>query len=143
VTVLDSCAVIAALVDEPGRGAVEALLRTDHCAIPAVNLAEVHDHVVRRFAAQPGEVARAMRLLELAGLEVLPIGDEIAIGAGLLRAEHYHRTRRPISIADSIALACAMEYGQRLATSDRGLVEVARAVGVEVVALADSSGRHP
>lgn len=76
------------------------------------------------------------------GLEVQPVWLSIARTAASIRAGHYHRERAPISRADAVCLATAVALGADLATSDRGLAAVAAALGVEVVALPDSSGRQ-
>ncbi len=60
-----------------------------------------------------------------------------------LRAKHYHRERRPVSIADCICLATALRLKEDLATTDPALAAVAREEGVTVVALPDSSGQRP
>jgi predicted nucleic acid-binding protein len=60
-----------------------------------------------------------------------------------LRAEHYHRGRVPVSLADCICVATAITLQTDLATTDPAQAAVARAAGVEVIALPDSEGRLP
>jgi predicted nucleic acid-binding protein len=51
--------------------------------------------------------------------------------------------RRPLSLADCVALATALALGQRLATSDPALIATARDETCDVVALLDARGRRP
>ena len=60
-----------------------------------------------------------------------------------LRADHYHRTRAAVSLADCICVATAISLDTDLATTDSALAAVARAAGVEVIALPDSAGVIP
>jgi hypothetical protein len=63
--------------------------------------------------------------------------------AGRIRAEHYDRRLRPISLDDCVALATARALDQPLATSDPVLIAVALSEGCEIVGLPDSAGRLP
>lgn len=80
-----------------------------------------------------------------------PVGDRRArrFGAwrparrsGSLRARYYHRGECDLSLADCILLASAGD-GERIATTDPAVATVARAEGIDVVALPDSSGQRP
>jgi len=51
--------------------------------------------------------------------------------------------RSPLSLADCLALATAIDLGDALATSDRALAALARRYQLTVVALPDSRGRKP
>ncbi len=144
-TVLDAAAVVAFLRGEPGRPEVEALLRSreDPPRISAVNVAEVVDVLVRRLSIPEADVAERLDWLEIDGLEVVPADARIGFRAGRLHARHYDRATAPLSLADCVALATALETSDRLATSDPPLAEMARAEGCDVVALPDSTGRRP
>lgn len=144
-TVLDSQALVAALVGEPAAQEVASLLRDVDAppSIASVNLAEVIDVLVRRRDRTFDEVTERIAWLEVAALTVRDVDDVVARTAGSLRARHYERTARPISLADCIALATALTTSDALATSDPALASVARAEGCRVVALPDSQGRRP
>lgn len=143
-SVLDAQALIAFLTDEPARLDVEALLRdrADPAAIGAVNLAECVDVLVR-VKGVPAAVATQALDLALESLEVVAVDAALARRAGELRARHYDRVRRPVSLADCLALASALMGGERLATSDPHLVAAARDEGCPVVALPYQDGRRP
>jgi len=64
-----------------------------------------------------------------------------AFKAARLRIEHYRRRERPLSLADCFLLAAASPE-DRVATADPSVSEVARAEGIELLALPDSSGRR-
>jgi hypothetical protein len=51
-----------------------------------------------------------------------------------LRARHYHRTKRPVSLADCSLIACA-GTGDSIATLDAVLIEMARDEDIAVVDL--------
>lgn len=144
-TVLDAQAVIAGLTDEPARSEVEALLRSvdDPPSISGVNLAEVVDVLVRTNGFSYVAIHGRLALLISARLEVVAVDETIGRQAGDLRARHYDRVNRAVSIADCVALATAISVAGRLATSDQALADMARAEGVKVVGLPDRSGRRP
>lgn len=136
---------VAALIGEPAANEVEALLRdpSDRAAVTAVNLAETLDVLVRHQGWPPDEVEEKLRWLTIGGLAVVPVDEVIGLAAGRLHAEHYHRTRRPISLGDCIALAAAQVLETPLATSDPALIATAVETGCPVVALPDARGRRP
>lgn len=144
-TVLDSQALVAALVGEPAAQEVEGLLRDVEAppSMAAANLAEVIDVLVRRMGHGVDAVTERIAWLEVAGLTVRTVDGVVAWKAGSLRARHYDRSDRPLSMADCIALATALTERDALATSDPALAAVARAEGCRVVALPDSRGRRP
>lgn len=144
-TVLDAFAVIAALMDEPSRDEVEHLRygNGQGVRISLANLAEVIDQLVRVKRQPFIAVDRAVNWLKQDGLDLVPVDEAIGRRAGQLRAVHYHRQHSAVSLADCLALATAEAVGEALATPDPALAAMARAVGVEVVALPDSQGRRP
>lgn len=144
-TVLDASALMAALLGEPARDEVEAILRSkeDLPKISAVNLAEVIDNLTR-VAGRPVErVEEALDWLRAGGLVVVPLTEAVGRVAGELRAAHYHRIENPLSLADCVVLATSQSVSDALATSDGPLAVTARRVGVEVIALPDSRGVRP
>ena len=144
-TILDAYALVAFLADEPAADRVEELLRDRHdpAAVSAVNLAETVDVLVRRYGHSPEAVSARLDWLLAAPMRVIEADETSGRAAGRIRAERYHRTEAPISLADAFALATASLLEARLATADPGLASVAIREGVEVVGLPDSGGRLP
>ena len=132
--VLDSSAVIALLLDESGAGTVEMLLRSSDARMSTVNAAEVVDVLIRVHRGDPDEVSA--RIDELLSSVIRPIEAslEFATRAGEIRGRLYDRRTRRLSIADCFVLATA-EPGDRIATTDATLAEIARDEGIAVVAL--------
>lgn len=131
---LDAAAVIAFVRSEPAADEVEQILREGGCAMSAVNLAEVTDVLVRRHGVAQASLDELPRMVDVrsAGLDQARI-------AGRLRALHYDRATRPLSLADSFLLASAGS-NDRIATSDQAIVDTAAAEGLSVVPLRNSSG---
>jgi predicted nucleic acid-binding protein len=115
----------------------------DPPALTAVNLAEVIDVLGRTYGHLIETVAERIDWLIAGGLDVLEADYLMAREAGRIRAQRYHRRQAPISLGDAFAAAGAFLLEARLATSDPALAAVARAEGVEVITLPDSSGRRP
>jgi predicted nucleic acid-binding protein len=84
-----------------------------------------------------------MELWFESALRCVPLDWSRARRAAELRARHYHRTRSPVTLADCGAIALAEQFGTELVTSDPAMLRVARAEGVAVIAVPDSSGRTP
>lgn len=139
---LDAAALIAFLRGEPARDEVEALLRASAAAISAVNLAEVTDQLVRRGGLPFDEVQMVLAGLLDDALIVRACTRSHGLRAGLLRARHYHRRTAPLSLGDCVLLASA-EDGDTVVSSDRALLRIASAEGLDTLALLDSSGRRP
>lgn len=136
-TLLDAYALVALLVRGPAEPDVRALLHAGNLVMPTVNVAEVLDVAQRR--GMPRELAWA-------GIEPLLEGpiDAMSLTLGLareaagIRAEHYHRRSRPLSLADCVLLASGAR-GDRVATADPHVLAVAPLVGLEPVALPSES----
>ena len=109
----------------------------------AVNLGETFDVLVRHMGWPPDEVEEKLRWLVLGGLVVVDVNEAIGVQAGHLHAQHYHRTERPLSFADCVALAAATTLSVALATSDPALVATARDIGCPVTPLPDARGNRP
>lgn len=143
-TVLDSQAIIAGLTGEPAIRDVETILR-ERGAVPmisAITLAETMDVLVRTRGFRVETAAESVNLLLAGGLEVAPLTEEISWLAGVLRARHWRRDTRPVSLADCAVLATAMVHREPVATADASLIATARAEGHPVVVLPDSQGRR-
>jgi len=134
VILLDAYALIAFLVGGPAAPHVRALLREGDAVVATANLAEALD-VSQRVHDLP--IVRAMEILDplLEGpLMARPLDVTVARRAAEIRASHYHRSSRPISLADAVLIASA-SGGDRIATADPDVLAVAQAEGLESVAL--------
>jgi PIN domain nuclease of toxin-antitoxin system len=142
VSVLDAYAVIAYLRGETCADEVAALLRKP-TVLTSVNAAEVVDQLVRVFGRDPDDVHAGLALLASAGMTMQPVSADLGLEAGRLRARHYHRERRAVSLADCVAAVAALAGHQPLATSDPALAAVVRDEGGRVHALPASDGSRP
>ena len=139
-TLLDAYALIAFLVGGPASAAVRAILRDGGSAVTTANIAEALD-VSARVRGLP--VERSIEVLEPlfdGVLALIPLDLPTARRAAGIRVEHYHRSSRPISLADAILLA-TVRPGDRLATADPDVLAVAGGVGIDTVVLPGESTR--
>ena len=137
-TVLDAFAVIALLRGEPAAPEVRRLLERGDAVLTALGLAEVIDHLVRVIGTSDEDAALDIAQLGLS--DALPVDADLALRAALLRARHYHRTNRAVSLADCIAAEAARMIGTSLATADPHLLGLCRDDGIASIPLPDSSG---
>ncbi|MBA3745239.1 PIN domain-containing protein [Sporichthya sp.] len=137
-TVLDAYAVVALLRAEPAATKVEAILHRGDAALTAVGVAEVLDHLIR--IANADEEEAALDVAQLGLLDGVAVTAHLGAAAGRLRAQHYHRTRCAVSMADCIAAEVARTIRQALATPDPHLLDVCHAEGIDFVVLAQSDG---
>jgi predicted nucleic acid-binding protein len=136
---------VAVLLGEPG-GRVSGRILADGIAehsICALNAAEVLNRVSRLSGQPTDNVVVKMQLWFDAGLRRIPLGWDRARRAAELRTTHYHRTQCAVSLADCGAIALAEQLEAELVTSDQAMIRVARAEGVVVIPVPDSSGRTP
>lgn len=133
-TVLDAQAILALLFGEPAGAAVGETIRRG-AVVASPNLAEVVDRLMRIPGVTAEAVAGHIALLRWAGLSVAVSDDRLAVAAGRFRAERYHRTRSPISLADAFAAATALRLRAPLATADRALASAVTAAGGSVAPL--------
>ncbi len=135
---LDAYALTAILTKGPAEHDVRALLRRPQVGIPLVNVSEVLD-VVQRTRGMSEQVAWAgvEPFLERM-VDALPLTVAIARRAGSLRAAHYHRVRRPLSLADCVLLASGAP-GDRVATADPHVLAVAPLIELEPIPLPTES----
>jgi PIN domain nuclease of toxin-antitoxin system len=104
---MDAYALIAFLVGGPATPDVRALLREGNAAVATANLAEALDVSQRVHGLT---IARALDVLEPlvdGPLATTPLDRALAQRAAEIRATHYHRTTRPISLADAVLIATA------------------------------------
>jgi len=142
VSVLDAYAVIAYLRGEACADEVAGLLR-EPTVLTAINAAEVIDQLVRVFGRDPDDVHADLALLASVGMTIRSVSAELGLEAGRLRARHYHRERRAVSLADCVAAVAALAEGRPLATSDPASAAVVRDEGGRVHALPGSDGTRP
>jgi PIN domain nuclease of toxin-antitoxin system len=134
VTLLDAYALIAFMIGGPATQQVRAILREGDAAVATANLVEVLDVSERVFGIP---IARAVDILEplLEGpLAAVALDSSVARRAAEIRAKHYHRTSRPISLADAVLIGSATR-GDRIATADADVLAVARAENLGTVVL--------
>ncbi len=131
---LDASALLAHLSGDQRGPAVSTLLDSGGLAMPTIQLAEAVDVLGRRGidAGRSREVIGSLMGEAIGSL--IALSDPIAWRAGELRASHYHRTQRPVSLADCVFLA-STQPGDAVATLDAHLAAMARDEGVEVVDL--------
>jgi PIN domain nuclease of toxin-antitoxin system len=140
----DAYALVALIAGEPAADEVEGVLRTGGACMSLVNLAEAVDVFQRRYGLTQAEIQQAVAPLELGGLLSFVAPDRgDAWLAGSLRAAHYDRGTRPVSLADCFLLAHAFVNDEPVVTSDAPLAAAARAERVDVVALPSTTGRRP
>ena len=137
--VLDAYAVLALLKDEPAAAEVQRLIEDDDSpALTLLGVAEVLDYLVRLAGADEEEAVLDLAQLGLAPSP--PLAPEVALRSGLLRARHYHRRDRALSVADCVAAETARYLDAPVATADPALLDTCAAEGIEVIALPDTSG---
>lgn len=137
--VLDAYAVLALLKDEPAAAAVQRLLEGDDPAtLTALGVTEVLDHLVRLAGADEDDAALDLAQLRLDATP--PLDTVVAIRAGLLRARHYHRRSRAVSLADCVAAETARNLAALVATADPHLLDMCAAEGIAVFPLSDTHG---
>lgn len=141
---LDAFAVIAFFRGEPAADEVGDLISSGDAGVLAPNLAEISDRLVRVYGQATMRVRDAVETLaSTSGLTLLAATVTHGWRAAAIRSEHYHRSRCPISLADSFLLAAA-GADDRVATADAPLLHVAEAEHITWTALEDSHGiRHP
>jgi PIN domain nuclease of toxin-antitoxin system len=137
-TILDAYAVLAFLKNENAASEVETLIAAGGTSLTVVGLAEVLDHLIRIGGADEEDASLDVAQLRLD--DPVPVDETLAAAAGRLRARHYHRTRRPVSLADCLAAEAARSQLRSLATSDPPLLDVCHDEGVAVIVLAGSDG---
>lgn len=137
--VLDAYAVIALLRDEPAAAEVQRLIERDaEATLTVLGIAEVLDYLVRLAGVDEDEAALDLAQLGLADPPAL--APDIAVRAGLLRARHYHRRDRAISLADCVGAETARALDARLATADPHLLATCGAEDIATVVLPDARG---
>jgi PIN domain nuclease of toxin-antitoxin system len=136
---LDACALIAVIHGEPAMKRVLPILREGSAAMTSTNVAEVFDVVARKSRIDYARIADVVEPLFEGPLRLAPVDLDLARRAAEVRTEHYHRKRRSLSLADATLLA-APRSGDKIASSDSGVLTVAAELGIETIELLPSSG---
>lgn len=115
IEVMDACALIAYLKQEPGGSEVERLLDDPdrECYVHAVNLCEVYYQIMRSSDEKTAQLS--LDLIRAAGLIILEDMDEV-----FWKAVAQIKARGKISLADCFCLCLAIRLGGRVVTSDHG-----------------------
>jgi PIN domain nuclease of toxin-antitoxin system len=123
--VLDACALIAFLNDEPGADMVAAALQeVPTVEMAAVNLLEIAYDAVRRT----GLPAAARDILET--VRQLPISIRWDVDHAVIESAANFKASFRISLADSVALAVAAVRDAPLVTSDHHEFDVIESAGI-------------
>lgn len=133
-TLLDAYGLIAFLLGGPATPQVRAILREGDAGVATANLVEALD-IAQRVHRLP--IVRAVEILDPlfeGTLTAVPLDVPVSRRAAEIRARHYHRSSRPISLADAVLIASA-KVGDRIATADRHVLAVVKAERLESVAL--------
>lgn len=122
---LDACALIALLNDEPGAQHVEAILSGDTPVyMSAINTLEVAYDAVRR-SKDNGAAAMTLSVVSDANIEIL---WSLTVTEWLAAARWKARGR--LSLADSIALAIAETRNLKLVSADHHELDPLEAEGL-------------
>ncbi len=140
---LDAYPILALLLGEDCAGEVEELLGRGGAAIVSINLAEVGDVCVRRRGLLEADVRATVDPLVRADiLTVLSPGAEVAWRAASIRSRLYRPRASELSLADCFLLAAAGP-DDSIATADPPVAAAARELGIDLIALPDSTGVRP
>lgn len=140
--VVDAGPVVSLLLGDAAAPEVVAALTGRDARISAVNVGEVMDVLVRVHRVPADDAAESVwRFLDDVAAAV-PASAEHAEKAGQLRARHYHRRDRDVSLADCFVVAVAGEDDE-IATSDSAVARMASIEGRQVLALPNARGRRP
>ncbi len=126
---LDAYALLAYLRDEPAADSVTSILRTNSCAMSAVNLAEILDQLIRVDRLETRDVSEALSGLIGGPITVLSVDESVAWRTAEIRARHYRRKDSDLSLADCVLIASAGPDDE-IATADPAVAKAARAEGI-------------
>ena len=124
--ILDASAVLAFLLEEPGKDRVMEVMLTG-AAMTTVNIAEVATQYVLRGARRQAET-----LCERLPVELVPVDQDLAMRAARMAA-----ITGPfgLSLGERVCLALAQRTGRPALTVNRSWLDVAGALGVTVEAI--------
>lgn len=133
-TLLDAYALVAYLVGGPAQGKVKSILREGKTAVATANLVETFDIGERLYGLPVSRASEKIEGLFATSLAIVSLDEHLARRAAELRVEHYHRSRRPLSLADVILIASARS-GDCIATADPDVLSTAEELRIETVEL--------
>ena len=139
---LDANAVLALARGEVAADEVAEIVHSSDVAMSAANFLETAEQLVRLYGWSPTETSEKLGVLVGRYLRVVPVDEGVAWRGALLRARHYHRMTCALSLADCALLASAGP-DDSIATADPAGAFVARAEGIGLIPLPDSSGQRP
>ncbi len=123
--VLDSSALLALLLDEPGAARVKAAMSSNALVMTTINLAEV----VGYYARNGVEEEEIRSVLSPLAIDTIAVDEELAYDIGLLLPQ----TREAgLSIGDRACLALAKRRNATALTADRNWRSVAAKTGTSV-----------
>jgi PIN domain nuclease of toxin-antitoxin system len=141
VILLDAYAVIALARSEGAADEVEELVR-DGAVVCATNYLETADRLIRISGWSANETSERFALLFGGAVQIRAVDEDIGWRGAVLRARYYDRNSCDLSLADCVLLASAGP-DDSVATADPAVAAVARAEGIGLVPLPDSSGQRP
>jgi len=124
--IIDACALIAYLKDEPGAEIVDLSLQSSFfvCFAHAINLCEMYYGIRRDYGEQTAQ--QAVARFRNAGLIIREDLDEnLWLVAGRIKADY-----RRVSLADCLCAALANRIGGEVVTADRHEFETLATSGV-------------
>ncbi len=132
--VLDSFAILALLKGEVGGEQVSQLLQRARegkarVLMTWVNVGEVAYIVERRWGKE--RAYQVLATLEATGLEIIPVGQELALKAAGIKAAY------PLAYADTFAAALAMGTGAVLVTGDPEFEQLEGSVRIQWLSQAE------
>lgn len=132
----DTSALVKRYVDEPGRRAVQQLLRRHDCVTSAILPVELRSALRRRVAERTLDGSRVAEILKRVAADraywtVVEVGAQVLSGAEALVSAH------PVRTLDAIHVASAQFFGARLSiadlifvSADKRQTDVAAAIGL-------------
>ena len=94
----------------------------EETALTALGVAEVVDHLIRLADAEEDDAVLDVAQLGLDSPP--PVDAALALRAGMLRARHYHRKNRAVSLADCVVAETARGTRSSLASADPHLLDL-------------------
>ena len=140
--VVDTGPIVSVLLGDAAAAEVSSALDGRDCGVSVVNVAAVLDVLIRVHRAPVEDASEALDRFLTDVARPIRATRPLAEHAALIRARHYHRRDRDVSLADCFAIAAALPDAD-VATSDTAIARVARAEGLEVIALPNARGRRP
>lgn len=123
---LDAYALVAFLVGGPATQQVRAILREGDAAVATANLVEALDVSERLYRLPIDQATDVLLPLFEGALTPVPLDVAVALRAATIHARYYHRSSRPISLADAILIA-SVKAGDQVATPDPDVLAVLQA----------------